>query len=415
MKLIAVLAGVLIAALVPAHAQQNTILDTGNFHSLQLIVDNDELLPPCVELGKRWEMTLGFDEMSHDYRRLCYHIDHCEADWSVSDGIFESDYLSGLNDQLIEDYEKSFNTTQIYTHYTLSIPNEDIRLLLSGNYRISIYDEDDDDRTPLLTAEFCIVDKRVSLGMQITDNTDIDFQQQHQQVSIELGYGTLHVTDPDRELKVFVLQNRRQDTRVQATPNIRKSSGLEFTHQRNLIFPGSNECHRFSLLDVRGVNLNVDNIRWFEPYYHATLFEDMPTRNYSFEQDQNGAFIIHNSEDEDNETTCEYAFVHFRLKTKPLPGGLVYVHGNWATSSWPSDEYKMEYNEEDGEYQVAILLKQGYYDYRFLQLEDGKGTSRYTDGNFYQTRNEYQVLVYYKEPGGRYDKLVGYAKTEKKE
>ncbi len=387
-------------------AQQQTIHDTENLHSLQLIVDEDVLLPPVVELNKRWSINIGFDEMSHDYRRFRYHIDHCEADWTVSEEIFESDYLSGLNDQLIEDYEKSFNTTQIYTHYQLDLPNEDVKLLISGNYRVSIYDEEDDDKTALVTAEFCIVDRKVNLSASVTGNTDLDFQQQHQQLSINIGYGALRVTDPQRELKTFVTQNRRADLMVQVKPNMQNAAGVEFNHQRSLIFPGGNECHKFEILDVQRVNMGVDNMRWHDPYYHATLYEELPSRHYAIENDQNGVFVMRNSDNEDNETTSEYVFVHFRLKTPPLPGGPVYVHGNWA-NQWPSDTYKMEYNQEEGEYQCAVLLKQGYYDYRFLQIENGKGSSRNTDGDFYQTQNEYQVLVYYREPGGRTDKLVG--------
>lgn len=391
-----------------AFAQQSLIFDTSHLRSLQLIVDDDVLLPPVVELGKRWSMRIGFDEMSHDYRRFRYHIDHCEADWSVSEDIFESDFLAGLNDQLIEDYEKSFNTTQIYTHYQLLLPNEDVRLLLSGNYRLTVYDEDDEDKTPLLQTEFCIVDRKLNLTASVSGNTDIDFQQQHQQLTLNIGYGALRVTDPQRELRTFVTQNRRKDMTVEVKPNLQNSNGVQFNHHRDLIFLGGGECHKFELLDVQRVNMGVDNMRWYDPYYHATLYEEFPTRHYSNEQDQNGAFVMRNSDNEDNETTSEYVFVHFRLKTPPLPGGPVYVHGNWV-NTWPSDEYKMEYNEQDGEYQAAVLLKQGYYDYRFLQIENGRGISRYTDGDFYQTENEYTVFVYYREPGGRYDKLVGFA------
>ena len=32
-------------------------------------------------------------------------------------------------------------------------------------------------------------------------------------------------------------------------------------------------------------------------------------------------------------------------------------------------------------------------------------------GNFWQTENEYQILVYYRRPGGRFDELVGYGQT----
>ncbi len=387
-------------------AQQNLIYDTDNFRSLQLIAGGDVLLPPVLGTRKVGHIEIGFDEMSHDYRRLRYHIDHCEADWTVSEYIFESDYLAGLNDQLIEDSEKSFNTTQIYTHYSLTLPNQEARLLLSGNYRVTVYDEDDRDN-PVLKAEFCLVKQEVGISATVSGNTDIDFQQQHQQLAIDLRYNGLRVNDPKRELKVLVTQNRRQDLMREVHPNMQNNTGVQFSHQTDLIFPGGNECHSFELLNLRGVNAGVDNIRWYDPYYHVTLNEEFPTRHYSLETDRNGSHMIDNRYNENQDTESEYAYVHFRLKTPPLNGAPLYVHGNWV-NQWPSDEYKMEYNTEDGEYQAAILLKQGYYDYRFLQWEGRKSTSAQTDGNFYQTLNDYQIWVYYKEPGGRYDRLVGF-------
>lgn len=388
------------------------IFDVDNIRSLQLIAMDDPILPPVMDI-KTWHVNIGFDEMSHEYHRYIYHIEHCEADWSVSEDLFESNYLEGMNDQPIEDYEKSFNTTQIYTHYSIDFPNEQTKLLLSGNYRVTIYDDDDDEHEPLLTAEFSLVEPIINISASIDSNTDIDFQRSHQQVSLSLGYGALRITDPERELHTYVIQNRRADRCVEVKPNIRKATGLEYTHQRNLIFPATSECHKFELLDLHRVNLNVDNIRWFEPYFHATLYEHRPQHNYEYDPDANGAFVLRNATDEDNETTSEYVITHFRLKTAPLPGGDIYIHGNWC-NNWPNDEYKMEYDETAGEYHAAILLKQGYYNYRYVQLTgdttpDGTPiaiTDR-TDGNFYQTENEYLVLVYYKEPGGRYDKLVG--------
>ena len=396
-----------------ANAQHTRSLDTENIKSVQTVCMEDPLLAPVMDMDT-WRVEIGFDEMSHEYKRYRYHIDHCEADWTVSDGIFESDYLAGMNDQLIEDYEKSFNTTQLYTHYSLSLPNSDVRLRLSGNYRVTIYDEDDDDKTPVAVSEFALLDSKMSVGVTSSADTDVDFQRTHQQLSININYGALRVVDPEREIKTLVIQNRRPDRRLWVEPNIRKANGVEFSHHKGLIFPAGNEYHKFELLDVHLVNMNVDNMRWYEPYFHATLYENTPSRNYVYDEDQNGAYVLRNSDDEDSETTSEYAFVHFRLKTPRLTGGSVYVQGDWC-NEWPSQDYEMTYDEEAGEYHLAVLLKLGYYNYCFLQAAENKDTGNFegvsdlTDGNFFQTENEYQVLVYYKEQGGRYDKLVGYA------
>ena len=139
-----------------AGAQTQRIYDE-NVRTLQVTVEGNPTLPPLLDRRKHQHVELSWDEMSHDYQRYVYHIQHCDAEWNVSDGIFESDYLSGLNDQLIEDYEHSFNTTQIYTHYSLRLPNPQVSMLLSGNYRVQIFHEGDDmqEDTPVLYLREC--------------------------------------------------------------------------------------------------------------------------------------------------------------------------------------------------------------------------------------------------------------------
>ena len=386
-----------------AHGQcHKTFSD--DIRSLQVIVDGDPLLPPIVELGKHQHLSIEFDEMSHDYHRLIYRVRHCNADWSVTEELFESEYLSGFNERPIEDYENSFNTTQLYTHYRLALPNPETRLRLSGNYRVEIFDDDNPEEI-LLQVEFCIVEPSMSITAQVSSNTDIDFNQHHQQLSFSVGYMTNRVVDPLRELHTVVMQNRRQDYRVtDLHPNMQNHSGVEFSYQRQLIFPAGNEYHKFEILDVQKPGLNVDNMRWYEPFYHATLYADRPARNYVYDQDQNGAFVMRDDNDEDDDDiTCEYIWVHFILQTgSPLPGGDVYVCGQWNNGSY-DPACRMTWNAEAKQYEAAVYLKQGYYNYMYLQ-ENGDSP----DGNFYQTENEYIILVYHRPQGGRYDKLVGY-------
>jgi uncharacterized membrane protein YeiH len=375
-----------------------------NIKTLTLTVDDDPTLPPYLLYASRQYIDIEWDEMSHDYKRYRYHIDHCDWDWNVTDGIFESDYLEGLNDQLVEDFEKSFNTTQIYTHYKLRVPSKEIRLRLSGNYRVLIYEEDEED-TPVLEARFCIYEREAGIIAQLSSNTDIDFNDRHQQMTLSVGYGSLAVIDPEQELKVVVMQNRRWDSRVEGlVPNVRKPNGIEFTHNRNLIFPAGNEYHRFEILDVHRTATGVDRIDWFEPYYHATLFPAVIDHSYSYTEDQNGVYVVRSSDNYDDWTTAEYVVVHFFLESPRLEGGDVYVSGWWAGQTFNPD-CKMEYDEARECYHAAILLKQGYYSYEFIQQD---GLMQRTMGSFYETENEYEVLVYFRQQGARYDRLSGY-------
>ena len=375
-----------------------------NIKTLTLTVDDDPTLPPYLAFGGRQYIDIEWDEMSHDYKRYRYHIDHCDWDWKPTEGLFESDWLEGLNDQLIEDYEKSFNTTQIYTHYRLRVPSKEIKLRLSGNYRVLVYEEDEEDE-PVLEARFSLFENTAGIVAQLSSNTDVDFNDKHQQMTLSVGFGTLNVIDPQRELKVIVMQNRRWDTRIEdLVPNVRRANGIEFTHNRKLIFPGGSEFHRFEILDVHRTATGVDRMEWFEPYYHATLFAEKPANAYSFVEDQNGVYVLRSADDIDDATTAEYIVVHFFLECPRLQGGDVYVAGQWTGQTFNPD-CRMEYDDINQAYHAAVLLKQGYYSYEFIQQD---GLAARAMGNFFETENEYQVLVYYRGQGARYDRLAAY-------
>ena len=389
-----------------AVAQQTRSLSE-QIRTVQVIVNDDPLLPPVAKLGDRVE--IGFDELSHEYIRFIYKVEFCNADWSPATEIFESDYMEGFNGLPIEDYETSFNTTVLYTHYRFAFPNEDVRLLLPGNYRVKVYsDERDADEEPVLEACFSLLQPRMSIAGEVLTNTDIDFQQRHHQVSYSVNFGGQRVVDPARELRTVVMQNRRWDTAVvNLPPNIQRATGVEWNHRRDLIFDAGSEFHKFEILDVRLNGMNVDRMAWIGEQYHATLFSNAPQRNYTYDSDVNGGYVIRHTGDEENDTHCEYLFVHFLLQRPQLLEGDVYVCGLWDNGS-PNPECKMTYDEKTGMYECGVFLKQGYYNYQFRQFVDGVGRTALTEGDFYQTKNEYLILVYHRPQGARYDALVGY-------
>ena len=69
----------------------------------------------------------------------------------------------------------------------------------------------------------------------------------------------------------------------------------------------------------------------------------------------------------------------------------------------------MIYNPKTRLYEAKILVKQGFYNYQYITVdEDGKSSNHDIDGSFYQTENDYSVLVYYKKFGNRYDSVIGF-------
>ena len=393
-----------------AEAQQTRSFSE-QVRTVQVIVNDDPLLPPVTDMRGRVE--IGFDELSHEYTRYIYKVEYCNADWTPATEVFESDFMEGFNGLPIEDYETSFNTTVLYTHYRFSFPNDDVRLKLPGNYRVRVYsDERGASEDPVLEACFSLCQPMMNMTGEVLNNTDIDFQQRHQQLTFAVSYGNCRVVDPARELKTVVMQNRRWDTAVvNLPPNIQHARGAEWNHRRDLIFDAGAEFHKFEILDVRLNGMNVDKMAWIGEQYHATLFAVAPQHNYTSDEDVNGGYVIRHTGDEENDTQCEYLFVHFLLQRPQLPGGDVYVCGLWNNDS-PDPECKMHYDEQLHAYECGVLLKQGYYNYQFRHYDsDGRGSTLLTEGDFYQTENEYLVLLYYRPQGARYDALVGVLKV----
>ena len=376
--------------------------------TLQVVVNQDWLSPPVMRLGTDDVLNVGFDELSHTYHRFIYRLERCEADWSTSEDVFESDWLEGFNGNPIEDYENSLNTTVLYTHYRLQIPNDRCRLKMSGNYRLHVYDEEEGDEEDVLCAEFRVAEPLMNVGLSVTTNTDIDFNQSHQQVAMTVGYGSLSVTNESAQVWTVVMQNGREDTqKVNVRPNYIQPGKLVWEHNRNLIFDAGNEYHKFEVLDVSHTTMGLDRILWDGHHYQAYPFVNTPRRNYVYDEDANGAFYIRNSDNIENDRTCDYVYVNYKLMPSAQYDCDVIVDGDWTTEQ--DGDYVMSYDESDRSYNARILQKQGYYSYQYLlRRADGQTAVVPEEGSFFETENKYQAFIYYKGVTDRTWRLVGY-------
>lgn len=375
--------------------------------TLQVVANGNPLTLPIITLGDDdQKIDIDFDILTHEYKRLTYHIEHCDRNWKTSD-LFESDYISGLDHEVIDDYEKSFNTSVLYTHYHLQIPNENTQLLISGNYRVQITDEDDDK----VVAEACFMVNEGGAGIngEVTTHTDRDYNGRHQQLSMTINYGGLNVTDPMNELNHVILQNRRWDNRVtDVEANIRTNEAIGFTHRLPLVFEAGNVHHKLEILDKNSAMQGVEHIEFIDPYHHAIMYPWRRPNTYSYDEDNNGAFVIRNTRYGEDNIRSEYMFVHFTFESERLTDK-VYLQGDFSHGLL-LDENEMQYDSHNQCYELGLLLKQGYYEYRYVHARDSQSAAHTekTEGNFHETKNEYTILVYHRPRGERYDRLVGY-------
>lgn len=392
-----------------AHAQRTEVYNP-HIHTVQVIANNDYMAPAVIRLGEGETVEISFDHLTHDYHRYQYVLTHCNADWTPSD-LSETEYLDGFNDNPIEDHDISVNTTLPYTHYRLTLPNEQVRPKLSGNYRLLVYDDAESKNKPAFSTCFRILEKEVNISAQVSSDTEIDRNKTHQQVSFSIQHKGYPIRNPQNEIRVRVLQDNRTDNEVtNLQPSYVGPDQLRYEHNRALIFPAGNEYRRFEMVSTRYASQGVESIRYHAPYYHVTLQPDQPRLlNYSYDQDQNGHFVIRYDEAVDNTTEADYFFVHFSLLWEnPLTEGKFYLQGAFTYDDF-NEENLLKYNPETHAYECARLLKQGAYNYQYLYVAPGStiGSTAQAEGNFYETENEYLILVYHRPFGERYDRLIG--------
>jgi hypothetical protein len=394
---------------VNTHHYQDQIF-AENIKTVQLHVKGWEMSYPVVELGSREELVFSFDDIDGDVKNYQYTIIHCNADWTPST-LFPSDYLDGFYENPLDNYRLSFNTFLSYTHYSLTIPGFDLVLKLPGNYVLKVY-EGFNQENVAVTRRFMISESRVSIHARVHQPRLTRYHRTSQQVSINILHPELQVYDPHSEFFVTVMQNNRHDKSIaDIKPMHIRSSEVSYEDDERLVFDGNNEFRNFDTRSLRYQTEFIRNIDFSGGLYHVELHPS-PSRGYAryfSHNDINGRFLIRNEEGRDPAIDADYLMVYFTLPWKdPFDNGNVYIMGaltDWQFYNWNM----MYYNHENQSYELTMLLKQGYYNYSFVFLEDGAPMADATifEGNFYETENDYLVMVYHRAPGSRFDRLVG--------
>lgn len=394
----------------PAQTAYSTKTYSNEIKTVQVIVNNNVFLPPIISLKGNDIVTVKFDKLSVENPYIRYRIFHCNADWTLSD-LSEVDYLDGFNDQLVKDYRFSENTTVNYIHYDLSFPNNDVRMKISGNYAVVVSDDANPDKI-LLTACFSVAEQQMQIKASVSGNTDIDFNKSHQQLSFELLYPSLTLRDPINELSVCVQQNNRIDNqRKQLKPISVYPNRMVFEHNRDLIFEAGNEYRRFETVGRKGIGLNIDRTFYQSPYLSASLFADRPRTPgiYRYDEDQNGRFFVRYTQGNDADIEADYIEVNFSLDTDNLNES-IYLNGDFTYNNVEEQQLK----NVNGKYSASVLLKQGAYNYQYVSSSATGFSTTETEGNYYETENEYLIKAYRHQPGERYDRLIGWLLVKSK-
>ena len=384
---------------------QSKTVDSENIKTIILKPNSTNSYAPIVRLGQSFQLT--FDDLNADEHDYTYKIEHCDYNWNSSN-LSDSEFVDGYAEDRIRDYENSFNTLQPYTNYTLTIPNENTSLKISGNYKIYVLNEDEE---VVFERKFVVYESEVTVGVTIYKSRDISTINTNQSVEFIINHPSLRINNPKQEILPVVLQNNNWQTAIEGLkPQFYRGTQLLYKYNRETSFLAGNEFLYFDTKSIRNTALNIAKVELDGDLYHTYLYtnEERIDQPYTLFEDVNGNFVIRTLNGQDNNTDADYSWVHFSLSClENLDGKDVYVSGNF--NNWQlNNTNKLVYNIDTGLYETKILLKQGFYNYQYVtKTKDGFISNSDIDGSFYQTENDYTVLVYYKKFGARYTSVIG--------
>jgi hypothetical protein len=381
------------------------VLDPDYIKTVTLNKPPENMLP-VFELGKPFSMS--FDDVIGDEADYYYQLEHYDYNWQPSN-LFKNEWLRGIDNVRIFNYRNSYVTLQPYSHYTLTIPNQFTKaLLVSGNYMIHIYNT---DRELIFSRRFMMIEPMAQVGVSIRRARDLKYVDQKHRVQFFVDSKQIQFINPHEQLKVVIYQNADLDNGIgDIKPQFNLGNKQEYRYDDSTSFWAGNEYLNFENRDFRAPNLNIDYVT-LDELYEAHLFVNQPrvNRDYTYFPDINGNFVITTLENEDVGIQAEYVYVHYTLdptEVELLPESEIYITGNYNAFQL-QPESRMTLNEKTGLYEAVILQKQGFYNYRYTVVDRNGIDHGRISGNKWETENVYTVLAYYREMGGRYDRLIG--------
>ncbi len=368
---------------------------------------------PVMHLGMVNALRLSFDKLLASNEFYQYSFVHCDAGWKPS-RLQVSEYIEGNTLEDVANFTFSSNTFQQYVQYQLVFPKATMQPIKSGNYLLKIF-RNFDETDLVLTRRFMVVEELTSLSGDVKPATNPKDRFYKQEVDFEVDYENYQIQNPFNDVNAVILQNNSwQNAIYNLKPLFVNNNRLIFNYEDQNLFDGTNEFRFFDIRTLRFFSSNVIN-KFTDSLVNVVLRAEQLKSHLAYTQfiDYNGKRVIQNTDGLDVTKNGDYAMVHFTLKSgHKLKVGDVYVYGE-LTDWRMMEKYKMDYVEATGSYYLKSKLKQSYYNYHFVVKDSitGKIAYDFTEGNHFETENDYTILIYHTDLFYGYDRLIGTKST----
>jgi len=380
--------------------------------SVRLHPQGSPLSGPFMELNGDAPLVLKFDDLSGDWPDYEWTLVHCTADWGAFSDLTDWDFLEGWAPDALDNVENSFGGSLPFAHVAATIPSEDLRPTRSGNYLLVVHAEGDAEDVVLIRR--CVIFERlaeVDLTMRRPYESNKVTTHQRLEVGVSLPPGH-RWSVPMMDIRLSAMRNVDwSQAGLDIGASIVRGDLVSFNQDPKLTFPGSDRWRSADLKSLSYLAPGIKSLKSSQdgdgPTWRVELGTDQSRRFrlQTSRPDLNGAFTVHNDRFDNVELTSEYMEVTFSL-SHPDFGDVPEVFVFGGMTGWSLDPgFRMKYDEAAQEYRLKRWLKQGWYDYRYVTLSDGR-TQHAFEADHAGTPNLYTVFVHAPAPDGS-DRVIG--------
>ena len=367
---------------------------------------------PFMELGGDAPLVLRFDDLSGEWPEYEWTLIHCNADWSAASDLTDWDYLEGWAPDALDNIENSFGGRLPFAHIATTIPSEDLRPTRSGNYLLVVHAEGDPEEVALIR-RFVIYERLAEVEVEPRRPYEADKVSTHQRMEVDVTLPPGHRWSvPMMDIRLTALRNVDwSQAGYDIGASMVRGNVVSFDQDPQLTFPGSD---RWRSADLKSLSYLAPGIKSLKelttdkgPAWKVELGTDQSRRFrlQTSRPDLKGAFTVHNDRFDDVELTSEYMEVTFSL-AHPDFGDVPEVFVFGGLTGWSLDpRFRMTYDDTAQEYRLKTWLKQGWYDYRYVTLSDGR-TKYAFEADHAGTPNLFTVFVHAPAPDGA-DRIIG--------
>jgi Domain of unknown function (DUF5103) len=387
-----------------------------NIKTIKLFPPGNQLAAPILTLNSADLLELHFDELGTQVKNYSYTFELCNANWQPAN-LSKFDFIRGFQQQRILQYRNSSISQVNYVHYMVTLPERNCMPTKSGNYILKVFLNGNENNIAF-TKRIYVVDKLANIGLRVLQPFNANISLTHQKLNIVVDASKINAANMPQQIQIAVVQNYKWNQAItNLQPAFIRGKILEYNAEQDGIFDAGKE---YRWADIRSVRFSSDRVLKIEKNEVPNtmfLFSDNSRvqQQYIFYRDLNGAYEVVTTESVNPWWQSDYANVVFSYatpKNQPLPNNTkLYLQGEF-TNNKADTSSQLLWNSQTSLYEKTLLLKQGFYTYHIVSKTGNNPISlELTEGNFWETENNYTVLVYFRSFAGRHDELIGLETT----